>query len=97
MVKDKEIDETLKLFPKTANYYFTKAQIPRALPETELAIKAKAAGLQGTLYPDVNLALSIAMRHAHPDDLIIVCGSVFLVGEVNMSMLPTVEAHTLDR
>ena len=32
MVKDKETDAVLKLFPKTAHYYFTQAHIPRALP-----------------------------------------------------------------
>jgi len=94
MVKDKDAEEILRLFPKTANYYFTKAQIPRALPESELAEKANKAGLQGTVYPDVNTALSTAIRHAHPDDLIIVCGSVFLVGEINMSILPAAAMHT---
>ncbi|MDY0315892.1 MAG: Mur ligase family protein, partial [Bacteroidales bacterium] len=32
-VNDKNVDEVLKLFPKNAEYYFCKAQIPRALDE----------------------------------------------------------------
>jgi dihydrofolate synthase/folylpolyglutamate synthase len=32
MVKDKEIDKVLALLPKEAEYYFTRAHIPRALP-----------------------------------------------------------------
>ncbi len=83
MVKDKDIDKILPLLPSSANYYFTKSQIPRALPENELAEKALTAGLKGRTFPDVNSALAEARQHAHKDDLILVCGSVFLVAEVN--------------
>lgn len=87
MVKDKDIDRVLSLLPKTANYYFTKAQIPRALPENELMEKAGKLKLKGDSFPDVNEALEFALQHTHPDDLIIICGSVFLVGEVDSSVL----------
>lgn len=83
MVKDKEIEKILALLPKSAVYYFTKAQIPRALPEDELMKIAEKINLEGDVFPEVNEALEFAVQHAHPDDLIIVCGSVFLVGEVN--------------
>ena len=82
MVKDKAIEKVLSLLPKTAAYYFTKAQIPRALPEKELAEIASVIGLQGYSFMDVNTAIQIALQHAQPKDLILVCGSVFLVGEV---------------
>lgn len=84
MVKDKDIERVLALLPKTAAYYFTKAQIPRALPEEELMERAGKLKLQGDCFSEVNEAIDFALQHAHPDDLIIVCGSVFLVGEVNM-------------
>ncbi|MEJ7766321.1 MAG: folylpolyglutamate synthase/dihydrofolate synthase family protein [Chitinophagaceae bacterium] len=87
MVKDKEIDHILTLLPQSATYYFTRAQIPRALPETELAAKGKAAGLIGLPYPDVNTALQFAIDQADKDDLVLVCGSVFVVGEVNRTQL----------
>jgi dihydrofolate synthase/folylpolyglutamate synthase len=83
MVKDKAVEEVLELLPKTAHYYFTKAQIPRALPEDELQEKARRQQLNGDVYTDVNAAVSSAMQQAHKEDLIIICGSVFLVGEVN--------------
>jgi dihydrofolate synthase/folylpolyglutamate synthase len=86
MVKDKEVEKILVLLPKEAQYYFTKAQIPRAIPENELAEKAKLAKLTGHSFSTVNDALQSALQHAHRDDLIIVCGSVFLVGEVNTSI-----------
>jgi dihydrofolate synthase/folylpolyglutamate synthase len=82
MVKDKEVEKILNLLPKEALYYFTKAQIPRAIPENELTEKAKLVNLKGHSFPNVNEALRSALQHAHQDDLIIVCGSVFLVGEV---------------
>jgi len=82
MVKDKAVEKVLSLLPKYANYYFTKAQIPRALPENELAEKAAVIGLHGKAFTEVNAALTEVLTHAHKDDLILVCGSVFLVGEV---------------
>lgn len=87
MVKDKEVEKILSFLPKEATYYFTKAQIPRAMPENELAEKANHSGLNGSSFPEVNKALHSAMEHAHKDDLILVCGSVFLVGEVKTSIL----------
>jgi dihydrofolate synthase/folylpolyglutamate synthase len=87
MVKDKAIDPVLQLLPKEANYYFTRAQIPRALPEDHLATMAAAHGLEGHHYPNVNAALKEALDHATEKDLIVVCGSVFVVGEVDSSQL----------
>jgi dihydrofolate synthase/folylpolyglutamate synthase len=82
MVNDKEIDKVLDLLPATATYYFTQAPIPRALPAATLLQKAKAFGLEGHEFPDVNAALKAAKLNAARNDLIIVCGSVFLVAEV---------------
>ncbi len=82
MVKDKEINAILLLLPKEATYYFTQAQIPRALEAESLQLKAKSFGLNGHSFNNVNTALQNALSHAHKDDMILVCGSVFLVGEV---------------
>ncbi|MEO8822057.1 MAG: folylpolyglutamate synthase/dihydrofolate synthase family protein [Ginsengibacter sp.] len=82
MVKDKDIKKVLYQFPEEASYFFTKAQNPRALPEDELQKMAKGFGLNGEIFPDVNKALKTAMINASPDDLIVVCGSVFVIAEV---------------
>lgn len=84
LVKDKEIEKVLTLLPKEATYYFTRAQIPRALPENELAARAHAVGLNGHAYSDVPTAVKEAMHRAEKKDMILVCGSVFVVGEVNL-------------
>jgi dihydrofolate synthase/folylpolyglutamate synthase len=83
MVKDKDIDTVLSLLPASATYLFCQASIPRALPAEELMEKANRLGLQGTAVPDVNDAIAAAMSMAASNDLILVCGSIFLVGEVD--------------
>lgn len=87
MVKDKEVEKVLSLLPKDATYYFTHAHLPRALPGDQLQAKAAVFGLKGETYPDVNNALNIALQNASADDLILVCGSVFLAGEVDAEKL----------
>ena len=83
MVKDKEVNKVLSLLPKNASYYFTQAHIPRALDKERLQAQAQSFGLAGCVFDDVNLALKNALSNASPKDLIIVCGSIFLVAEVN--------------
>ena len=82
MVKDKDVDKVLSLLPKEAVYYFTNAHIPRALPAADLQTIAKEHGLHGKNYDDVNKAIAAAKQQAGINDLILVCGSIFLVGEV---------------
>lgn len=83
-VKDKDIESILALLPVNADYYFTKAQLPRALNEKILADLAAVHGLKGKDFADVNAALSEAITRADKEDLILVCGSIFLVAEVNL-------------
>jgi dihydrofolate synthase/folylpolyglutamate synthase len=78
--KDREI---LKLLPKKASYYFTQAHIPRALPVAELKQAANKFHLLGEQFGDVNEALQNAKNKAVQNDIIIVCGSIFLVAEVD--------------
>ena len=82
MVKDKDIDRVLALLPVHAKYYFTQARIPRALDANLLQQEANKLGLQGEAYGEVNAALKAAIDAAKKEDLILVCGSVFVVGEV---------------
>lgn len=81
-VKDKEVNKVLPIFPPAATYYFCKAQIPRAMDEKELAATASQHGLRGHAYASVQQAFLAAKQHAHKDDVILVCGSFFVVSEV---------------
>lgn len=82
-VKDKDVEQILKLLPVSAGYYFTHAHIPRALPANELQDKGSKLQLFGEVYEDVNTALQDALQKAAKEDLIIICGSIFLVAEVD--------------
>ncbi len=82
MVKDKEIKKVLNQFPKDASYYFTKAHNPRAMPEDELQNMANEFDLNGKLFTNVNKALKTALSKASPEDIIVVCGSIFVIAEV---------------
>lgn len=81
VVNDKDISSILKLLPKEAVYYFTKASVPRALPENELRSKAEECGLKGTVFPSVKEALNTAKQKAKATDLIFVGGSTFVVAD----------------
>jgi len=87
MVKDKDISKALSLLPKDATYYFCNAHIERALPHKDLQEKAKAFELNGESFDDVNEAIKTAKHNAAANDIIIVCGSVFLVAEVDAGLL----------
>lgn len=83
VVKDKSPDKVLALLPKDASYYFTRASIPRAMPEETLRERAAAFGLKGKVYPDVKQALNAAVETAHPEeDLVFVGGSTFVVADI---------------
>lgn len=82
MVSDKDVDAILPLFPADAVYYFTNAQIPRALKAELLQEKAAAFGLKGRSYVSVKSAYKAAIRNAKADDVVFVGGSTFVVAEV---------------
>ena len=83
VVKDKDVDSVLALLPKDAEYYFTQAHIPRALDAKDLQERALAFSLKGNYFEDVNEAIQQALSNSSNKDLIVVCGSIFLVAEVN--------------
>jgi dihydrofolate synthase/folylpolyglutamate synthase len=82
VVADKNQDAVLSLLPKDAVWYFTRADIPRAMNEQELAQKAAGFGLKGESYPSVKEAFNAAKLNAGKNDLIFVGGSTFVVAEI---------------
>lgn len=81
-VKDKDIHNILKLFPRDASYYFCKPDLPRGLDEKELRTQASINGLVGHAYDSVKKAYQRAYITAGEDDLIYIGGSTFVVAEV---------------
>ncbi len=82
MVNDKDSNSILALLPMEADYYFTKAKIPRSLDEKILQQKAKEHNLKGNHYPDVKTALKKARKNSDPNDLIFIGGSTFIVADI---------------
>ena len=81
MVNDKDVHGVLQLLPKNAYYYFTQAQTKRAFKAQELRDKALIYGLVGEAYDNVEQAFQSALKDALTEDLVLVTGSNFVVGE----------------
>lgn len=87
MVSDKDAATVISMLPKTAHYYFTKAQTHRAIPEGQLLEIGRANGLDGQAYPTVNEAYQSAMKHAGADDFVFVGGSTYVVSDLLKSII----------
>jgi dihydrofolate synthase/folylpolyglutamate synthase len=82
MVSDKNLDNVLPLFPKNAQYYFCKPNIPRGMEAELLKTSADKYNLKGGVYESVSLAFRTAKKDASKRDLIYVGGSTFVVAEI---------------
>ncbi|MDT0607866.1 bifunctional folylpolyglutamate synthase/dihydrofolate synthase [Croceitalea rosinachiae] len=81
-VSDKNLSDILPLFPKNANYYFVKPNVPRGLDSKDLKILGEVYGLKGKAYSSVEKGLDKAKSNAKKKDFIYVGGSTFVVAEV---------------
>ncbi|WP_421765407.1 bifunctional folylpolyglutamate synthase/dihydrofolate synthase [Ekhidna sp.] len=82
-VKDKDLKSIFSIIPKDAKIYWTQSNVPRTLPVEELAIQGVMNGIEAKCFKNVNEAIQEAKVQAHPDDLILVTGSTFVVAEVD--------------
>lgn len=82
---DKDIEGMLAVLAQKgggAPVVFTKTQNPRASDPATLAALFESLGGRGAeTAPDTASALAAARRKAPPDGLVVVCGSLYLVGE----------------
>jgi len=81
-VKGKNLDAILPLFPKNAQYYFCRPDIPRGLDARVLQEKAKTFGLYGNGFGSVTNAYLTALENSGTADFIFIGGSTFTVAEV---------------
>jgi dihydrofolate synthase/folylpolyglutamate synthase len=81
MVNDKDISAVLGLLPSNAEYYFTQANLPRALDARLVAEQAERFGLKGEVFHRVSDAFTAAKNRAGKNDFIFVGGSTFIVAE----------------
>lgn len=82
MVSDKNLEDVLPLFPKSAIYYFCKPDIPRGMEVEFLEETAANFSLKGRSFSSVSQAYNEALKSASKDACIYVGGSTFVVAEV---------------
>ena len=88
VLRDKAVDEIAgALFPQAAHVIFTEPRTTRSLSATQLAAIAghHAAGFE--IIPDADQALDAALARAAPDDVIVVTGSLYLIGQLRGRLL----------
>ncbi len=82
VVNDKDLDDILPLFPKKADYFFCRPNVPRGLDEKKLQQKALEFGLNGTVCNSVSEAYQEALKVSDENDFIYIGGSTFVVAEI---------------
>jgi dihydrofolate synthase/folylpolyglutamate synthase len=95
VVRDKDAGGLLaELAPTASTIIATQSSNPRSLPAPELAAlaataraKAGASKVNVQAVPDPLLALNLARRYVGHGGLVVVAGSIFLVGEVRADVL----------
>lgn len=83
-VKEKNINQLFSFFPANSIFYFTQSHIPRALPHDELKKIAETQQVKGDSFDDVNDAIKAARKSSDDNDVIVVCGSFFVISEVTL-------------
>jgi dihydrofolate synthase / folylpolyglutamate synthase len=84
---------TEELTPMAAVTVVTRAMVPRAAPPQRVAALAAKWGEQIIVEEDVQRALAQAVAETQPDDLLLVTGSLYLVGDAKR-LLPDLLAAT---
>ena len=82
-VNDKDVETVSKLLPQNANYIITQADVPRALDAKTLSQIFISQGQKVIFdFPIAQEAYNKGIEIINEDDLLIITGSIFLVGEI---------------
>ena len=82
MVNDKDFEQISAYLPKDASYYFCSPKVIRSKAVDQLFAEASQLGFRGATHDSVASALAAAKQEAFLSDIILVCGSLFVVTEV---------------
>ncbi len=80
-VNDKKIDEVLKILSKNAQYYFVKPAINRGRSPKEYEDLLISAKINFQIFETVDAGFQAAKIKCKPEEMILVGGSNFVVGE----------------
>jgi len=81
-VKGKKVVDLISSFPSEASFYLSSPKIDRALPLSTLKVELTESSKNIDFFPTVIDALNKVRSTANVNDLILVCGSTFVVAEV---------------
>ncbi len=94
--RDKDVPGFLKCFPKSPKQVIaTAASSPRAMTPEEVAEEVRNHGWDARPYA-VNEALSRALSLSNPEDMIIITGSLYLVGTLRSIFRESSGLHLLN-
>lgn len=80
---DKKIENFTKILPYEFNYYLCSANVPRSMNIDELdKVFYKKKYLKYECHESVKNACLSALKKSEKNDIIFICGSIFIVGEV---------------
>ena len=80
-VKDKKIDEVLKILPENSTFYFAKPYLNRGLHPSFYEDQLKKSKINYKIFDEVNDAYLSAKRNLKNGEMIFIGGSNFVVGE----------------
>lgn len=87
VMEDKDIRGIIKgITPLADRTIFTRPDYYRSAQPEELLKIALLSGMKGDIEPTIPQALERAIAMADPEDLVLVCGSLFTVGEALTSL-----------
>ncbi len=90
--EDKDQEGILEqLMPYASEFIFTRSSSPRAAPPERLAALTTWQGIPSEIVPSLSSALDGAISRASTEDLVVVTGSLFAVGEARDRLVGPLE------
>lgn len=84
---DKDVDGILgEIIPLCDKVIITKPNNPRAISLNKLKEKIEDLGKEVLMYEDISRAVNKSLEMAEKDDLILYCGSLYMIGDIRSKL-----------
>ena len=89
VMDDKDIGRMMRdILPVADDVIYTRAKYFRSASPERLMQEASSMKRSGEMAPDLSAAIDRAKEMARPEDMILICGSLFTVGEAMTTLDP---------
>jgi dihydrofolate synthase/folylpolyglutamate synthase len=96
--EEKNINSILhEILQKANKLYITQADIRRAAKPDQILKVIEKYDIKKIVVPDVKQAVKLAIDKSDPDDMVCVCGSLFVVGEARELWITTKNSNSTDK